>query len=29
MKMEFMIDKKIENDERFNKDELINIGYKI
>jgi len=29
MKMEFMIDKKIENDERFNKDKLINIGYKI
>ena len=27
--MEFMIDKKIESDKRFNKDELINIGYKI
>ena len=29
MKMEFMIDKKIESDERFNENELINIGYKI
>lgn len=29
MRMEFMIDKKIESDERFNENELINIGYKI
>lgn len=29
MRMELMIDKKIENDERFKREMLINIGYKI